>query len=163
FRYISPNQTAFSPNYETLLISLSGARLAAGNLVLLAVWPVLAAMIWLFLFFLLRLLGRRDWLAVVLIGLFFSAPYYNGNVQISVMSGLLIGLMAVAMTRCGLVAFAASFFALTALNFFPVTLHFSAWYAGIGLAPLVAVLALAVFAFYTSLGGQKLFPGSLLE
>src|SRR5262249_52958852 len=100
FRYISPDQTAFSPNYETLLISLSGARLAAGNLVLLAVWPVIAAMIWLFLFFLLRLLGRRDWLAVVLIALFYSAPYYTGNWQISVMSTLLIGLMAVAMTRC---------------------------------------------------------------
>ncbi len=46
---------------------------------------------------------------------------------------------------------------------FPVALNFSMWYAGIGLAPLVAVLALAVFAFYTSLGGQKVFQGSLLE
>jgi hypothetical protein len=51
----------------------------------------------------------------------------------------------------------------TGMSNFPVTLNFSMWYAGIGLAPLVAVLALAVFAFYTSLGGQKVFQGSLLE
>jgi hypothetical protein len=31
----------------------------------------------------------------------------------------------------------------------------------IGLAPLVAALTLAVFAFYTSLGGRKAFQGSL--
>ncbi len=34
---ISPNTFASSRNYETLFIGLSGARLAAGNLVLLAV------------------------------------------------------------------------------------------------------------------------------
>ena len=28
---------------------------------------------------------------------------------------------------------------------------------------VLAVLALAVFAFYTSLGGQKVFAGKLLE
>jgi hypothetical protein len=54
-------------------------------------------------------------------------------------------------------------FAILALNHFPVTLNFSVWYAGIGMAPLIAVLALALFAFYTSLGGQKVFQGSLLE
>jgi len=33
-----------------------------------------------------------------------------------------------------------------ALGNFPVTLNISAWYAGIGLAPLVAMLALAVLS-----------------
>jgi predicted Ser/Thr protein kinase len=160
---ISPNTFASSQNYETLFIGLSSVRLAAGNLVYLAVHPVIGAMIWLFMLFLLRLLARRDWLAVVLFALFFAVPSYTGNWQISGRTILLNGLMAVAMTRYGLVATASALFASTTLSHFPVTLNFSVWYAGIGLAPLVAVLALAVFAFYTSLGGQKVFQGSLLD
>jgi hypothetical protein len=165
FMYISPNPFAFSPNYEPLLKGLSGARLAAGNLVLLAVFPVINALMFLFMLFLLRLLARRDWLAVVLLALFSAAGYYTGNWQVSVMHILQFGLPAVAMTRYGLVALAlaSANFAILALGNFPVTLNVSVWYAGIGLAPLVAVLALAVFAFYTSLGGQKVFQGSLLE
>ena len=50
-----------------------------------------------------------------------------------------------------------------AKNLPKMSFKFSVWYAGIGMAPLVAVLALALFAFYTSLGGQKVFQGSLLE
>ena len=70
---------------------------------------------------------------------------------------------AVAMTRYGMVTWASILFVNYALSVFPVTLNFSAWYAGTGLVPLIAVLALAGFAFYTSLGGQKMFSGKLLE
>ena len=117
----------------------------------------------LFVLFLLRLLARRDWLAVVLYALVCVPGSFTGNWQVSVRTLLFNGLIAVAMTRYGLVASAVAIFARVALHNFPVTLNFSVWYAGIGLAPLVAVLALAVFAFYTSLGGQKVFQGSLLE
>src|SRR5499426_2507023 len=44
FRNISPNSLTFPQINETLLKSLSGTRLAAGNLVLLAVWPVFIAL-----------------------------------------------------------------------------------------------------------------------
>ncbi len=163
FRNISPGAFAYSPNNETLLKGLSGVRLAAGNLVIIAVIAVVVALMNLFMLFLLRRLARRDWLAVVLFALFFATGNYAGNWQVWAISILANGLIAVAMTRYGLVAVAVSSFAQITLNAFPVTLNFSAWYAGIGLAPLVAVLALAVFAFYTSLGGQKVFRGSLLE
>jgi len=163
FMNISPNPFAFSQISETLLISLSGARLAAGNLVLLAVFPGIIALTFLLLLFLLRLLVRRDWLAVVLFALFYGAALYTGNWHVSVMYIVLNGFIAMVMTRYGLVALVVALCVGLALHTFPVTLNFSVWYAGIGLAPMVAVLALAVFAFYTSLGGQKLFRGSLLE
>ncbi|MCI0352191.1 MAG: serine/threonine protein kinase, partial [Acidobacteriales bacterium] len=154
-RNISPNTIDFPLINETLLKGLSGARLAAGNLALLAVWPVFIALISLFMLFLLRLLARRDWLAVVLFTLVLNVPgFYIGTWRVVVLEILVVGLIAVFMMRYGLVAVAVYFFAVTALYNFPVTLNFSMWYAGIGLAPLVAVLALAVFAFYTSLGGQ---------
>jgi len=161
---ISPNTIDFPISNETLLKGLSGARLVAGNLALLAVWPVFIALMCLFLLFLLRLLARRDWLAVVLFTLVIAHPMiYSGNWRFVVLQILVVGLLAVTMTRYGLVAVAVATFVNLALNNFPVTLNFSMWYAGIGLAPIVAVLALAVFAFYTSLGGQKVFQGSLLE
>jgi len=163
FMNISPNTFTFSPITETLLKGLSSARLAAGNLVFIAVIAVVVALRALFILFLLRLLARRDWLAVVLFVLVPVAISYDRNWQVSARVLLENGLLAVAMTRYGLVAVVASIFVTRALLNFPVTLNFSVWYAGIGLAPLVAVLALAVFAFYTSLGGQKMFQGSLLE
>jgi eukaryotic-like serine/threonine-protein kinase len=163
FMNISTTAYAFSSIDETLLISLSGVRLAAGNLVLIAIVPVISAPIYLFVLFLLRLLARRDWLAVVLFVIVLVPGSYTGNWQVSAMSILANGLFAVAMTRYGLVASTFASFASNALSRFPVTLNFSVWYAGIGLVPLVAVLALAVFAFYTSLGGQKVFQSSLLE
>jgi hypothetical protein len=162
FRNISPDPLAFLRIRETLLIGLNGMRPAAGNIALLAVWPVVLALVLLFVLFLLRLLARRDWLAVVFFMLVFVPGVYTENWRF-VLPILQNGLIAVVMMRYGLVAVAVFYFTGIALIHFPVTLNFSVWYAGIGLAPLVAVLALAVFAFYTSLGGQKVFQGSLLE
>ncbi|MCI0348599.1 MAG: hypothetical protein L0Z53_04165, partial [Acidobacteriales bacterium] len=140
-RNISPNTFDFLRINETLLKGLSGGRLVAGNLALFAVWPVVIALIALFMLFLLRLLARRDWLAVVLFTLVLVVPgIYIGNWRVVVLQILQVGLIAVALMRLGLVALAVALFANLALNTFPVTLNFSAWYAGIGLAPLVAVL-----------------------
>jgi hypothetical protein len=36
-------------------------------------------------------------------------------------------------------------------------------HAGTGMLPLLSILAMAMFAFYTSLGGQKVLEGKLLE
>jgi hypothetical protein len=46
---------------------------------------------------------------------------------------------------------------------FPITAQLSAWYAGIGLAGLALLLALALYAFHTSLGGQPLFGRASIE
>ena len=98
FMNISPKPLAILPINETLLKGLSGVRLAAGNLVLFAVFPAIAALMYLFMLFLLRLLARRDWLAVVLFVLFFTQGAYIGNWQVSVMSILAYGLIAVVET-----------------------------------------------------------------
>jgi len=119
FINISPNPLAFLRINETLLKGLSGARLAAGNLVLLAVIPVIGALISLFMLFLLRLLVRRDWLAVVLFVPVLFAGFYAENWQVSVTIILQIGLIAVAMTRYGLVVSTVASFAIFALINFP--------------------------------------------
>jgi hypothetical protein len=46
---------------------------------------------------------------------------------------------------------------------FPVTSHLTAWYATGFVIDLIIVLALAFYAFHTSLAGQPVFGGKLLE
>ena len=46
---------------------------------------------------------------------------------------------------------------------FLITTNLSAWYASSGLFVVGLVLALAIYAFHTALGGQKVFSEKLLE
>ena len=46
---------------------------------------------------------------------------------------------------------------------FPLTTQWSAWYAGISLTGILLMAALAFYGFYTSLGGQPVFGGAVLE
>ena len=78
-------------------------------------------------------------------------------------AGLLYGFGAFICLRFGLLTFAVA----GAFSFFlgavHVTTSFSAWYSGYTIAILAAVLALAGWAFHTSLGGQELFAGGWLD
>jgi hypothetical protein len=65
--------------------------------------------------------------------------------------------------RFGLVAPATGYFVSEFLVSVPLTTDFSIWYAGSALAVLFAVLSLAGYALHTSLGGQKVFAGKLLD
>jgi len=58
------------------------------------------------------------------------------------------------MLRLGLVAVMALAFADLALQLFPITSDFSAWYAGASLFVLLSVAAIAAFAFHSALAGR---------
>ena len=49
------------------------------------------------------------------------------------------------------------------LTDFPLTTQGSAWYAGISLAGILLMAAMAFYGFYTSLGGRPVFGGAVLE
>jgi len=65
--------------------------------------------------------------------------------------------------RFGLLTFAICIFVNLQLFSISITTDFSAWYAGSSFAGLIAVMSLPGYAFHTSLGGQKLFEGKLLN
>ena len=46
---------------------------------------------------------------------------------------------------------------------FPLTTQGSAWYAGISLAGIMLMAAIALYAFYTSVGGRPVFAGATFE
>jgi len=80
-----------------------------------------------------------------------------------VFSSLFFSLSAIALLRFGLLTMAIGGFVNELLESAAITTDFSAWYATSSFIVLSAVLALSAFAFHTSLGGQKLFEGKLLN
>lgn len=119
----------------------------------------------LFLLFFLRLVLRDGRLAgagfVLLMGMGSIASFDNWWVIMvfTVAHGLLVLYFA---TRFGLVTIVTGMACFYLLADFPITLQFSEWYAGQGLVGLLSVASLAVFAFYTSLGGRPLFGSASL-
>jgi serine/threonine protein kinase len=139
-----------------------------GAVTMLAQGTIVASVLLFFWLFLLRVLLRRPWLAVSLASLLLAVPQ---NMQafayrpfFAVPAIILLTACAVFLcNRFGLVSTTAAMFAYVFLGGFPLTPNFSAWYFGIGLIGPLMVLALGVYGFYTSLGGQPLFTGKLLE
>ena len=72
-------------------------------------------------------------------------------------------LVVFALKRYGLLTLISTLFFYALGVFYPMTTELTAWYATDFTIGLVICIALAAFGFYTSLGGQKLLSGKLLE
>jgi hypothetical protein len=123
-----------------------------------------------FLIFLLRILFRNQWLAAGVPMLLFAIVIFlllvsaGGNPVLGLLGCMVVAaLYIVALMRFGLIALLTLYWTNDLLGSLPLTVDPSAWYAGSTGVVIAAVLALAVFAFYTSLGGQRVFQGKLLE
>ena len=115
--------------------------------------------------FLLRVLLRRDWIALALAFVLLmggSGPYYSLFPDLTLQAFVSVACLFV-LFRFGLLALASSLLFTAIFAGFPITTNLSAWYSGIGLAGLVLLLGLTIYAFHTSLGGQPLFGRASLE
>jgi uncharacterized protein (DUF983 family) len=65
--------------------------------------------------------------------------------------------------RVGFVTLGVGIFTTELLSSVPFTLDFSAWYLSSVWLPLLAIAALAVWGFYNSLAGQKLWKTELFS
>jgi serine/threonine-protein kinase len=76
---------------------------------------------------------------------------------------LMATLLTITVARFGLLAFYSYFlfFAVSLGN--PITSDFSSWYAGSTLFVFVVIMSLAIYGFYTSLAGQKIFEAKFLK
>jgi len=122
----------------------------------------------LFVMLLFYIVLRRHWLAatalfVIALAIEFfafaaAAPrfYWIASIMIALTITILVA-------RFGLLAtMAAQLFFFLSLEY-PITTDFSAWYASSTIFAIVIVLGLAVYGFYTSLGGQPVFGARLLS
>ena len=106
---------------------------------------------------LLRMLVRKDWVAIA-VGTFvltapaLAAPTFWGVLSLACMSLLTL----LVLMRVGLVAAMVSLFVYRIFLVFPITFDTSAWYAGYGYAALLVVAGLALYGFRTSIGDHTL-------
>jgi hypothetical protein len=73
------------------------------------------------------------------------------------------GIAAFALVRFGLITLAVAVFVADTMLNIPVTFDFSRWYAPNAMSVPIVVLALAGWAFWTALAGQKLIKGDGLD
>ena len=128
--------------------------------------PLLNTFELLFLVLLLALIFRRDWLGFILGWLAFLsalALLWGGAPADWINAAVSAGLITFALYRFGLLAAMFAIFYIHVYVNFPITLNVTAWYASGFLVELLIVVAIAIYAFYTSLAGQSVFSRKLLE
>jgi serine/threonine protein kinase len=116
-----------------------------------------------FLFFLLRVLLRREWLAaaaVVLVAQWVAPGVQTVPERIAFTT--IVGVFLVVIIRFGVLAVAAGFFAVNLLSGLFLATDFSAWYAGSTILVVSVFLAFTAYAFHTAVANRKLIkPGFL--
>jgi hypothetical protein len=145
---------------------LMGSRQVLGYWLQNIIQSVLGTLSFFFLLFLLRVTLRNRWLAVVcFIGIWTAFNTLRSDHPQIVWPVWLIvyTLAAVAVSRFGLIGLATAIFTSDVLLNVPYSFDFSNWYAAHAAAILIALVALATWAFYTSLGGQKIWGDDLFE
>jgi hypothetical protein len=163
-RELASNRFGIPPRPYIRLTPLMSARFGVSNILNDFNAAVFYAVAIFFLLFLLRTLLRRDWLAAaVFMGLFSLLNFVASEEPlIDAAFGLVIGGSIVfLLVRFGLVAYMIGFFSVQVLQDFPITRHFSAWYAPSGLLAIAVVAAFAIYGFQTTLEGRPVFKNLL--
>ena len=148
------------------LISLSGAAETIGNYCQLFALALYMPVGWLFLVLLLRVLLRRQWIAIPVALLFTagtSIPMWANPVMGTVFLAVAFGAFLFVLIRFGLLA--AAFWAVYMYlgSFVVLTLDSSAWYAGRSWFTLLLFAGIAGYGFWISLAGRPLVKSQLLE
>jgi serine/threonine-protein kinase len=120
----------------------------------------------LFLLFVLRVILRKEWLAAAACVLLLTVVFKGSdmvNPWIDAPAFLFIAALSIGvLLRYGMLALMVVDVISACLLGLPRTFDLSAWYAAIGLAPLVAVALLAIFGFRISLAGRPVLREDLL-
>jgi predicted Ser/Thr protein kinase len=116
----------------------------------------------------LRIFVRRNGLAFLGAWAVYASALYLSQGFSPVLAGLLAagvgaGIDVFVWYRFGVLAGACSLLVSTMTRRFPLTTDLSSWYAGGTLAVVLLVLGLALYGFRTTVSGQPLFQGGVLE
>jgi len=147
------------------MASLMGVRPTVGSIFSYTWIYVLFSLGVFFLFFLVRLLVKKDWVAAIVI-VFLGAITNTGGdyFWVTFLAAALIWLsIYLVLRRFGLLALVVGLVVQNALVTFPMTTHLSRWYAAGAIVGMVTVVAIALFAMYQALAGQPLFSTKALD
>ena len=124
-----------------------------------------SALLIFFIFFVLRLILRKNLLAAVVLSLLFCIPSLgaqNPLIDALFTAPFFLAYLYV-LYRFGLVALAALYFTDQLADGMPITTPLSAWYAEGGVVAVVVILAFAYYGFHMSRAGKPLFASSVLD
>jgi len=145
--------------------SLLGVRQTLGEFFGYTWFFVLYSLGIFFVFFLVRLLVKKDWIAAVAI-VFLGAITNTGGdyFWVTFLASAVIWLSIYFMLRrFGLLALVVGLVVQNMLVVFPMTTHLSRWYASGAIAGMLTIIGIALFALHTALAGQPLFSAKVLD
>ena len=145
--------------------ALTGVRQALAMNINSVATALYMPMAWLFLVLLLRVLLRRQWLAVAVAvaSVVLSSVAESSNpVLFSLFLTVAFGIFLFILLRVGLLAGVCWVLSMYASADVVLTADMSSWFAGRSLFTLLAVAALAAYGFYTSLAGRPLFRDDIV-
>jgi serine/threonine-protein kinase len=150
----------------TALISLSGTTETIGSICQLFAFSLYMPVGWLFLLLLVRVLLRRQWIAILAVLLFAAAtavPSAANPVIFFVYMSVAFGVFLFVLIRFGLLAPVFWGIYMWLASSVVLTLDSSAWYAGRSWFTLVLFSALAGYGFWISLAGRPIVKSKILE
>jgi serine/threonine-protein kinase len=143
-------------NFPGEVEMLLGLRSTVGVVLQEALYAIRNVLLYFFVLFVLRMLLRSQWAAIVAFTAFFTLLNALGNERMwlgGVIGLLYFGTAAFVIVRFGgLLAFVVGAFVSSLLFDIVITLDSSAWYLGSNVFVLAVIAALAVWAFYTATG-----------
>ena len=147
------------------LNSVLGARNLTSGMLSALISGIGGGLFMVFLFFLLRVILRKQWLAAaVFILLATGLLALQSNPVIVILLGCLGLLFSIAgMIWFGVLPAVVASLLFLMLELYLQTTDFSVWYAGSTVAAVAIVLALTAYAFHTAVAGRPLFKSGFLE
>ncbi len=150
----------------TSLDPLLGARGMIGHLLSIIPIDLSVALGFFFLFVLLRLLLRKDWVAAAALVLIFAAQdAFSGKYPLvdAVFGAVSVGIVIFVLKRFGLFCLIVLGTTDDVLSRFVHSIQLSQWYAAPTILGVLFVLALAIYGFRVSLAGRPIFSGAALD
>jgi len=145
---------------------LEGTRAALSMWFGNVVGAIVAVVMFFFLLVFLRVLVRNRWVAAALFVILSALPKIlaSDHPLIDTPVWIIIYLIAaLAVVRFGLIVLLTAVFTANILLNVPYTLDFSEWYAPASICVVLSIVALAVWGFYTALGGRRLLKEELFD
>lgn len=149
----------------TNAIALEGMRGSIATVLYQASASFSTALLIFFLFFILRLIFKRGWLAAVLLALLFCVPSIGAaNPLIDALFTAPFFLFYLwVLHRFGLVALATLCFVDQLADQMPITTPLTAWHNEGGVLAMVVILAVAIYGYHYARAGKPLLGGEGLQ
>ena len=133
-------------------------------------WFLFASFWHLFILFTLRVLLRRQWLAICVYVVFLTTLFSSFFIRqdfntipwsFVVLQAVWLAAIALTVLRLGLLALTVAFMVTLRCAELPITADFSTWYASGSLIVLVMLVAIAAYGCHTALAGRSIFKDDL--